>query len=165
MVLIIAVVIYDPSDIKLRANPESAFVTSTSPDLNYFVEPKSGFETPLYLRNCTLFKWNEIGLIEKDSKGSKEGLEILESVFKELAQAYKVANAMQGFELHKKIFKDDEELEDHVLEYNYKDNALCFAIGWHEFDPDNHVFKFDLRWPHGDVLPPRRPQTEYEESL
>ena len=67
--------------------------------------------------------------------------------------------------MSKLTFNTQTELDDYVNEFEYVHHALCFAIAWEEFDKENSKFHFDLRMNFGDVLSPRLPQTEYEDSL
>ena len=91
---------------------------------------------------------------------------LLEDIFEELNEAYITANEEfdKGFALNKQEFTSNDDLDKHTSKLSYKDNALCFALAWEEFDPTNHKYSIDLRWNYGVILPPRRPQTEFEES-
>ena len=95
-----------------------------------------------------------------------EAYTLLEDIFEELNEAYTTANEEfdKGYTLNKQEFTSNDELDDHVTKLSYRRHALCFALAWEEFDPANHKYSIDLRWNYGVILPPRRPQTEFEES-
>jgi len=97
--------LYSPDKIKLQAT-DQPWVTSTTPnaDTNNFFDSSSGYNTPLNLRNCTLTKSFSIGLIKEDAYGNVDGYDILIAAFDELNEAYKSANAADGFELKIKEF-------------------------------------------------------------
>lgn len=62
------------------------YVTSSTPTAseNYFGESlEEGFSTSLNLRNCTLLKRFEIGLV-KDGVGGDEGFNVLQAIFEEI---------------------------------------------------------------------------------
>ena len=63
-----------------------------------------------------------------------------------------------------KEFTTTSELHDYVEAFHYRMHALCFVIGWQEYDPSEHKYAFDLRWNFGSILSTRLPQVEYEES-
>ena len=63
-----------------------------------------------------------------------------------------------------KTFDTSADLEDYVKSFSYSTEALCFALGWDEYDPATDTFAVDLRWNYGPILENRKPQTEYEES-
>ena len=92
---------------------------------------------------------------------------MLSSVFDELNDAYKQANLdiNPDLELNMVTYDTTEELESYVNSRAYKKNILCFALSWEEYDTESKTFSLNLRWNLGDVLSPRLPQTEYEESL
>jgi hypothetical protein len=39
-------------------------------------------------------------------------------------------------EMKARVFDTQSDLDDHVKAFNYKNDALCFAIAWEEFDLD-----------------------------
>ena len=78
----------------------------------------------------------EIGLIKQDKDGGTDGYSVLEAVFNELAEAYETsyADTSHSYKMTKKEFETNNDIDDYVSAFNYQDQALCFAIGWHEFD-------------------------------
>lgn len=102
--------------------------------------------------------------MRQDNNGSEDGYPVLEAVFEELAARYSTDEG-GDFTMSKLTFNTQTELDDYVNEFEYVHHALCFAIAWEEFDKENSKFHFDLRMNFGDVLSPRLPQTEYEDSL
>ena len=160
----LALLIYNPDDLKMEAT-STYFVTSSTPTDNVFVNSESEFETTFALRNCTVLERFEVGIVKKDKDGSDGGLPVLESIFDDLNEAYMDYWSKDGFKLKKKYFDTNSELDDFVNDRDYDSKAICFAIAWHEFKPeDEGSYTFDLRWNHGEILAPRRPQNEYEES-
>ena len=79
----------------------------------------------------------EIGLIKQDSSGGTEGYSVLEAVFKELADAYETSYAGTShiYKMNRKDFETNDDIDEYVSSFSYADHALCFAIGWQEFDP------------------------------
>ena len=77
--------VYSPDTLQLKAT-EHAYVTSTAPDSNYFVDSNSGFDTDLNLHNCTLLGRMRVGLVRN---GNDEGYAVLESIFNDIHTAYK----------------------------------------------------------------------------
>ena len=132
-------------------------MTSTTPTENYFVDEASEMSSSLYLRNCTLYQRFSIGLVEQADNGSTEGYSTLVSIFDDLNEAYSKANTADGFSLNVRKFKTDSELDDHVKESAYHNDAVCFALSWDEFDVEEKTFSLNLRWNYGDILPTRKP--------
>ena len=89
---------------------------------------------------------------------------VLEQAFQELADRY-ATDESGNFEMTSRVFTTSSELDDYVEKWLYHDKPLCYAIAWNEFDAAVHTFALDLRMNFGDILAPRLPQTEYEESL
>ena len=136
---------------------EQAYATST--DLNMqFIDNDSGFTTDLALHNCTLFRRWQIGVVKKDKHGSEAGSPILQKVADDIAERYR--RATEGRDLPtmtQKEFGTNEELDDYVRSFTYENKAVCFAIAWDEFDPEQNKFSFDIRMQHGSILSPRYP--------
>ena len=144
---------------------EQFHVTAT--DEMQFADVESGFKSAFALHNCTLYQRFEIGLVRQDNYGNEEGFTVLQSAFTELAARYAADQATKtnGFEMTARIFNSNDDLDDYVKKFGYIEKPLCFAIAWEEFDAEKHTFSLDLRMNFGDILSPRLPQTEYEESL
>ena len=62
----------------------------------------------------------------------------MEAVFNELAEAYETSytDTSHSYKMSKKDFETNDDIDEYVTSFSYPDHALCFAIGWHEFDPD-----------------------------
>ena len=58
----------------------------------------------------------------------------MQNIFKKLNDAYK-GNYDDGKKLEKVTFDDNDDLERYVSKSDYSKHALCFSIGWNEFDP------------------------------
>lgn len=158
----IAMLIYHPLDLHSVAT-EDFHVSTTSQTDNYFVSPDSGFVGDDYiLHNCTLFKRFDIGVVKQDNNGNTDGFDILVDVFNDMATGYSLAHENQTLSL--KVFDNHEELQTYVEKFSYMRHPLCYAMGWNEFTMQTNTFSLDLRMNFGDILAPRRPQTEYEES-
>ena len=118
-------------------------------------------------QNCTLTESLRIGLVEKS--GQDEANALLENIFDEIAAMYKANNPQpdphQAYnEMSGVVFSTTEELETYVNRRHYYEERLCFALDWEEFDPEESIFKLQIRYNMGDVPDTRLPQNEYEEA-
>ena len=154
--LTLACSIYDPDKLQLFAT-DDYHVTSTTPSDNFFYDETSNMTTTLDLRNCTLYKRFDIGIVKEDSTKSKEGYQTLLSIFDELNDAYKLANEANGFSLNAKIFANEDKLVDYVTDTHYHKNALCFAIEWNEYNVEESIFSLNIRMNYGDIWATRKP--------
>jgi len=156
--ILIIVEIYNPARLSLQST-SNAFVTSTTPNAtqNYFYEPSSGFSTELALRNCTLNKWFNVGLV----KSGGEGDAILDSIFNEISGAFRSAHQNDSYTLVAKDFSSKAELEAYVKQTSYRKDGLCFNLQWGEFNKDTSTFTMNFGFNFGDLYETRRPQVDY----
>jgi len=160
--LALVLILYKPVQLQSIATNDWHVTSTNTLDMTFY-DPTSGFTDDLMLKNCTLYKRFKIGIVIEDDFGNDQGVSILAEVFRDIAAAYSKAHA-GSFSLEGKSFQTNAELDSHVNSWSYRDEALCFAIGWREFNVATQTFKFDLRMNYGDVLATRMPQYEYEES-
>ena len=157
---------YKPKDLQLNAtDPSQFYVTSTTPNAtdNNFYNAESGFNTPLQLRQCSLYNDTDIGLVKSAEFGDKANL-VLDAIFDEINAAFQSASA-EGLELYKMDFETREQMDDYVKRKSYRENSFCFALGWSTFDPENHEYVIDISYNFGDIYENRMPQTYYENSV
>ena len=165
MVLLVLNSYYESKTLDLVA-VDNAYVTSTTPltSENYFINEESGFHTSLTFQNCTLIQAESFGVIYMDSSEpyATEANNILDMIYEELAEI-QFTNMKAKFpndeinKFTKRTFSSNEEVEKFAKSHGYTDNEICFAFGWHIFNPDEHEYAFDLRFNYGDVPEARLP--------
>ena len=150
----ITVFTYQAPNLQLNST-NSAYVTSTTPNAtdNNFYNADSGFNTPISLRSCSLYNYTLIGLV-RDS--TEQGNAVLDSIYDEINAAF-ITASKEGRSLEKKNFTSRDEMEDYVKEKSYRDNSLCFALGWDTFEPDTNEFIVDISLNFGDTYETRLP--------
>ena len=92
------------------------------------------FSTTQNFAQCLTNRARQIGLI-KD--GSGESNAVLNSVFKEINDAFIVYNTkVHGDDtgLLQKDFTSQEEATDYIGMHGYSKNALCFTLRWDQYD-------------------------------
>ena len=70
-------------------------------------------------------------------KDGSDGDTTLDAIFDEINGAYATSNG-GGFVLEKKDFTSRKELERYVKNKDYREQGLCFALGWDTYDPSTH---------------------------
>ena len=152
--IMITVFTYQAPNLQLNST-NSAYVTSTTPNAtdNNFYNADSGFNTPISLRSCSLYNYTLIGLV-RDS--TEQGNAVLDSIYDEINAAF-ITASKEGRSLEKKNFTSRDEMEDYVKEKSYRDNSLCFALGWDTFEPDTNEFIVDISLNFGDTYETRLP--------
>ena len=92
---------------------------------------------------------------------------ILDAIFFEINQAYMSAidPVANEYFLLKRDFSSIDEMYENVLDKDYQDSGMCFALGWKEFDPDNNKFNIDISYNYNFVYSTRHPQTTYQDAL
>ena len=160
--LALVLILYQPVQLESIATNDWHVTSTNTLDMTFY-DPTSGFTGDLMLKNCTLYKRFQIGIVIEDDNGNDQGVPILAAVFRDIAAAYSNAHA-GNFSLVSKSFQTNAELDSHVKGWSYRDEALCFAFGWKEYNVATQTFKFNLRMNYGDILATRMPQYEYEES-
>lgn len=156
-----ALVTYSPADLQLSA-VKSAYVTSSTPNAttNNFYDDQSGFNTPLVLKNCTLYEYFNIGVVKTGGPGDA----VLDSIFTELNDAY--ASAYNDkFSMSQMDFDSWDDMASYVQRTDYRDNGLCFAISWATFDTTSHTYSIDISHNFGNLFETRNIQTSWEDSL
>ena len=81
---------------------------------------------------------------------------MLDAIFDELNQAYASASE-EGLALNKIDFDNRGQMNEYVEKKAYRENSMCFALGWSTFDPENHEFVIDISFNFGDVYENRMP--------
>ena len=59
--------------------------------------------------------------------------------------------------MRKVDFETNSEVNDYVEKFYYREEALCFVLGWDKYEPSEHKFAINLRWNFGDILNTRLP--------
>ena len=112
-------------------------MTSTTPNAldNNFYDSTSTFNTPLSLRSCSLYKDFYIGIVQDEigcdynDPNNVCGDKVLDAIFKEINDAFSSAS-QEGLTLMPKYFANRDDMEDYVKKKSYRENSLCFALGW-----------------------------------
>jgi len=48
-------------------------------------------------------------------------------------------------------------MNDYVRKMDYREQSMCFGLGWHEFNSQEHKYAIDLSYNFGDVYENRLP--------